>query len=86
MYSDHHMDPVAIEDEEVAVLKAEVLSVIKGLDSHINMHVSVLSEVIHIRIWFLTLQFHLAISPQMMIYAMQYRKMSGKSLERITIP
>ena len=33
-----HMDPVAIEDEEVAVLKAEVLSVIKGLDSHINMH------------------------------------------------
>ena len=30
------MDPVAIEDEEVAVLKAEVLSVIKGLDSHIN--------------------------------------------------
>ena len=33
-----HMDPVAIEDEEVAGLKAEVLSVIKGLDSHINMH------------------------------------------------
>lgn len=26
-----HMDPVAIEDEEVAGLKAEVLSVIKGL-------------------------------------------------------
>ena len=33
-----HMDPVAIEDEEVARLKDEVLSVIKGLDSHIDMH------------------------------------------------
>lgn len=81
-----HMDPVAIEDEEVAGLKAEVLSVIKGLDSHINMHdFRIIRGDTHTNL-VLTLQFHLVISPQMMIYAMQYRKMSGKSLERITIP
>ena len=80
-----HMDPVAIEDEEVAGLKAEVLSVIKGLDSHINMHdFRIIRGDTHTNL-VLTLQFHSAISPQMMIYAMQYRKCQEK-LGRITIP
>lgn len=81
-----HMDPVAIEDEEVAGLKAEVLSVIKGLDSHINMHdFRIIRGDTHTNLVFdIAVPFGYITSDDDICNAIQENV--RKSLERITIP